>query len=85
MPQWQVSRFRQWIHIIGPCSKDSVDCSTSTHLFTVDGLYYSTLGVIDINDDFPRTCSRFTSTTGNQVVSTMFDFNTGNHMVRFVL
>ena len=23
--------------------------------------------------------------TGNQVVSTMFDFNTCNHMVRFVL
>ena len=28
---------------------------------------------------------RYTSMTGNQVVSTMFDFNTCNHMVRFVL
>jgi hypothetical protein len=51
MPQWQVSRFRQWIYIISPRSKDSVDCSTSTHLFAVGGLYCSTLGVIDINGD----------------------------------
>jgi hypothetical protein len=28
---------------------------------------------------------RYTLMTGNQVVSTMFDFNTCNHMVRFVL
>ena len=56
MPQWQVSRFRQWVYIIDPWSRDSVECSTSTPLFTVDGLYYSTLGVIDINGDFPRTC-----------------------------
>jgi hypothetical protein len=25
------------------------------------------------------------SMTGNQVVSAMFNFNTGNHMVRFIL
>ena len=57
MPQWQVSlllivdlhhwplieRFRRMF-------------DTSTHLFTVEGLYYSTLGVIGINGDFPRTC-----------------------------
>jgi hypothetical protein len=56
MPQWQVSRFRQWVDIIDPRSEDSVGCSTSTHIFTLDGLYYSTLGVIEINGDFPRTC-----------------------------
>ena len=44
-----------------------------------------TLGVIDINGDFPRTFKRFSSLTGNQVVSTMSDFSTFNHMVRFVL
>ena len=34
---------------------------------------------------FPSHLLTVTSMTGNQVVSTMFDFNTCNHMVRFVL
>ena len=38
-----------------------------------------------LGSDFPRTCQQFSSMTGNQVVSTMFDFSTCNRMARFVL
>jgi hypothetical protein len=41
-------KYRQKGTLCGP--------NTSTHLFTLFGLYWGTLGVIDINGDFPHTC-----------------------------
>ena len=40
---------------------------------------------IDITGGFSHTCQQFTSLNGNKVVSTMFDFDTFNHMDRIVL
>ena len=39
-----------------PLNEEFRWCSTSDHLFTPDGLYLDILEIIDINDDFPRTC-----------------------------
>ena len=51
----------------------------------ISWIVLSTLRVIDITGGFYHTCQQFTSLTGNQVVSTMFDFDTFIHMDRIVL
>jgi hypothetical protein len=49
-------RFRQSVHIIGCWSEDSIEYSTSVHLFILIGLHWCALGIIDIIGGFPRTC-----------------------------
>ena len=51
----------------------------------ISWIVLSPLRALDITGGFSHTCYQFTSLTGNQVVSTMFDFNTFNHMDRIVL
>ena len=58
------------------------DCKSFIH---TSRIVLSTLRSIVIIGGFSHTCQQFTSLTGNQVGSTMFDFNTFNRMDRIVL
>ena len=51
----------------------------------ISWIVLSTLREIDINGGYSHTCEQFTLLTGNQVVSTMFDFNAFNRMDRIIL
>ena len=54
-------------------------------LIHISWIVLSTLRDIFIIGGFSHTCQQFTSLTGNQVVSTMFDFSTFNCMDRIVI
>ena len=56
MPQWQVSLSLSMGYYHWPLNEEFRWSSTSDHLFTPDGLYLDILEIIDINDDFARTC-----------------------------